>query len=80
MGKFRTMTWEEVQRMMELAESEYRPKEIAELEARIEGETKAAKLRASVTGEIDKAKVQEIVSMKFKLDALYTAWVEGKIS
>jgi len=80
MGNFRAMTWEEAQRMMRLAEIEYRPKEIVELKARIEGETRAAELRASVTREIDEEKVREIVRMQFELDGLYSRWVAGEIS
>lgn len=80
MSGFRIMTPKEVQKMTKLAESEYRPKEILELQARIDGETRAAELRASAIGEIDEAKVQEIVGMKFELDALYTAWIDGTIS
>lgn len=75
----RILSPEAAMRMMELAENQYRPTQIVALKAEIEGETRAAELNASVTGMIDHARVQKIVTMKLKLDYLYGAWAEGKI-
>lgn len=58
----------------------YRPKEIVELKKEIESETRAAELNASVTEKIDEEQIRKIVEMKLRLDSLYTAWAEGKIS
>lgn len=64
---------------LELAKSSYRPKEIVELKEEIDAETRVAELNASVTGNIDLARVLKIVKMKLRLDALYADWAEGKI-
>ena len=66
-------------RASELAERPYRPRPIVELRERIEAETRAAELKASITGEIDQTKIQQIVAMKIELDDLYGAWVLGQL-
>lgn len=75
----RFATPEEVQRMFELAERPYRPKQIVELKEKIEGETRALELNVSVTGAIDQERVQRIVGMKLELDRLYGLWTTGEI-
>ncbi|QQS15582.1 MAG: hypothetical protein IPK84_04410 [Candidatus Moraniibacteriota bacterium] len=71
---------EEVQKVCELAQSSYRPKEIVGLKNQIEGEIHAAELNYSVTGVIDHERIQRIVSMKLELDGLYVKWARGIIS
>lgn len=67
--------------LMNLAESKTQPpKVILDLKAEIEGKTRVAELRATVTGEVDENLVQEIVGMKLRLDGLYGDWAEGKLS
>jgi hypothetical protein len=66
-------------RMLDLAQRPYRPKEIQDLAAAIESETRVAELRLSVTGDIDEDHIKKIVEMKLRLDILYTAWAEGEI-
>lgn len=67
-------------KLMELSQSSYRPKEIVELKQKIESETRAAEVNASITGTIDNERIRAIVSMKFELDSLYCRWAEGEIS
>lgn len=55
------------------------PQEIRELKKEIEGRTRAAEVRMSVTGQIDEDEVAAIVQLKRRLDGLYAAWAEGKI-
>lgn len=69
----------EVARMMELADKPYRPPQIIELKEKIENETKAAELRASITGVIDEESVQRIVAMRLELDVLYGKWTIGEL-
>jgi hypothetical protein len=76
---FRTLSPLEVTRMMELADKPYRPAVIIELKYRIENETKAAELKASITGVIDPEDVQRIVAMKLELDVLYGKWTVGEL-
>ncbi len=68
-----------VKRLMALAGQSYRPKQILELKALIDAETKAMELHYSISEEIDKNQVDKIVEMKLQLDCLYGAWAEGKI-
>lgn len=79
MPKVEFMSPEQVERMMKLAESPYRPPQILALKAEIESETRAAELRASVTGIIDDDDVNKIVGMRLQLDGLYSAWTRGEI-
>lgn len=76
---FRRVTPLEFARMQELASKPYRPPQIVQLKERIENETKAAELRASITGEIDPETVQRIVAMRLELDLLYDEWTTGEI-
>lgn len=69
----------EVAHAMELAQSNYRPVVILNLKAEIEGDTRVAELRASVTGVVDEAAVVAIVEKRLQLDVLYGAWAEGKL-
>jgi hypothetical protein len=78
--KILALTPAEFDRMTKLAQSSYRPKEILEQQRLIEAETKAAELKASITGEIDDRKIEEIVKMKIHLDVLYSQWIKGEIS
>lgn len=71
---------EAAMKLLELASSSYRPKEITELQDKIDGEIRAAQLAADITGSIDDKRIQMIAEMKFQLDALYVDWAEGKIS
>lgn len=75
----RVLSPEAVVRMTELAKSNYRPKAIADLKAEIDGDTRAAALRLSVTRVVDRATIAAIVQKKLQLDALYAAWAEGEI-
>ena len=65
--------------MMDLAEKPFRPPQIMELKAEIEGRTRALELRETVTGEIDDVEIQNIVGLKLKLDELYGLWTIGKL-
>ncbi len=67
------------QKLMELADNPYRPPEYLALKERIEAETRVVELRASITGEVDDAKIAEIVQMKFELDSLAARWAEGDL-
>ena len=67
-------------RLLDLAQRAYRPKEIQELAATIEGETRVAELRFSTTGVVDEERIKKIVEMKLRLDILYASWAEGEIS
>ena len=75
----RFLTLEETNRALELATGTYRPREILDLQEAIAAETRAAELNSSVTGEIDGQRVSKILQMKFQLDRLYAAWVDGQI-
>lgn len=66
-------------RLQSLASGSYRPREIRELKAKIEAETRAAEVNAISTGQVDRERVQKIVKMKLELDGLYCAWIEGKL-
>lgn len=69
----------EVAHTMELAQSNYRPAAILNLKAEIEGDTRVVELRATVMGVVDEAAVVAIVEKRLQLDALYGAWVTGKL-
>jgi hypothetical protein len=75
----RCMTTDEVDRMMGLASSPYRPPQIRILKEQIEGETKALELRESITGDINEEDVQRVVDMRLELDRLYTLWTLGQL-
>jgi hypothetical protein len=68
-------------RVMELAKSSYRPPEIVELNRQIEGKKRALMLRSSIAGaeKVSIEEIKEIVIMKLKLDLLYELWVRGKL-
>jgi hypothetical protein len=70
---------EATKRLLELAQSSYRPKAIVDLKEEIEGEIRAAELAQSMTGIVDEERIRRIVAMKLRLDGLYTDWAEGKI-
>ncbi len=53
------------------------PAEISSLRDEIEGRTRAAELRASVSG-VDLDQVREIVGLKLELDRRIGLWAEGK--
>ncbi len=76
----KSLSSEEVMRMIELTRNPYRPKEILKLKNEIESETRVAELRASIAKTIDCELVNKIVVMKIELDGLYVDWVKGKIS
>ena len=76
---FRSLTTLEVTRMMGLASKAYRPPQIIKLADEIEKETKAAEIKASITGVIDPLVSERIVEMKLRLDILYDDWTTGKI-
>ena len=69
-----------VLRLLELAEGPYRPPQIRDLEERIQGETRALELRATVTNSVNEDEVLKIVKMRLELDQLYAAWAAGEIS
>jgi len=75
----RVISIEGLERAMKQVELLYRPPQILELKERIDGEIRAAGVRASVTGVIDDAQVQQIVGLKLELDGLYGAWAEGEL-
>ncbi len=74
----RFLSPEAVENGIRLAKNPYRPKQILELKAQIETETKIAELQASV-GPTPEGLLHNIVSMKLQLDNLYGEWAEGKI-
>lgn len=74
------LSLEEVDRAIELTESHWRPREIQELQQKIEGKTRAMELNASVTGNVDLGLIEKIIYMRLELDALYCDWVKGKLS
>lgn len=74
------MSPEAVAKLIELRQrNAMLPREIRELKKEIEGRTRAAEVRMSVTGKIDENEVAAIVQLKLRLDGLYAAWAEGKI-
>lgn len=75
----RFLSPEAVLRALELSRSSYRPKEIIDLQREIEIEIRIAELHTSAAGSIDMIRVQKIVGMKLRLDALYADWAEGKL-
>lgn len=75
----RFMSPKGIERMMELAEHSYRPREILDLKRKIAGAREAAEAYARMTGVIDFAAIEEVVGMRRHLDRLYGAWVEGQI-
>ena len=76
---FRCMTAYEVNRMMALSSNPYWPPQIRALKERIEGETKALELRASITGTIDNGAVQKVVAMRLELDRSFDLWTLGQL-
>jgi len=58
----RFLSPEEVERMMKLAESSYRPKKILDLENKIEEERRVAEVRLASTGVIDEEYAYGIVN------------------
>lgn len=66
-------------RLLKLAKSCYRPREIRQLKKEIEEKTRCAQSRLEATGEIDDTTIHEIVNMKLALDGLYGAWAEGEL-
>lgn len=77
--EFRCLTPLEVGRMFELGDKPFRPPQIIEFKEKIENETKAAELKASINGVIDQEDVQRIVAMKIELDVLYGKWITGEL-
>lgn len=67
-----------VPRLFQLSQSSYRPKAILDLKTEIDGATRVAELRATVTGVVDHVEIERIIGMKLKLDSLYMDWTEGK--
>ena len=63
----------------ELAQGSYRPRQILELKAQIENETRALEVRVSAGGTVESAETAKIVQMKLRLDNLYALWAEGKL-
>lgn len=45
----------------------------------IAGATRAAELRAEITGEVDDDQVNEIVRMRIELDNLYGRWLKNEL-
>ncbi len=76
-GKF--LSPEAASRLMKLAQNPYRPPQIVKLREEIEGETRAAEVAVSVSGVIDRERVQKIVGMKLELDHLCCLWAKGEI-
>lgn len=66
--------------LMRLAEGRVPPPpQILELKEEIEGRTRAAELRLSITGEADEEEIVAIVQLKLRLDSLYGLWAEGRL-
>lgn len=74
------LSYQEVLRARELAKNSYRPKEVLDLQKEIEGKTRVAELRFSVSGVMDKDLISEIVQMKLHLNGLYCKWIRGELS
>lgn len=64
-----------IERAFDLAKNSYRPPEILELEAQIEGEIRALEIRESTGGKIEEADVARVVQMKLRRDRLYADWL-----
>ncbi len=64
-----------IERALDLARSPYRPPEILELEAQIEGEIRALEIRESLGGRIEEADIAKVVQMKLRRDKLYADWL-----
>ncbi len=77
--RFRTLSPEAVNNLLELAGYAYRPREIRELQKEIAGDTRAAAFRLENGGEMDPSNLNDIVEKKLDLDALCGQWAEGKI-
>ncbi len=76
----RFMEPEAVLNLMRLAESRTPPPpEITQLKEEIEGRTRVAEFKTSVTGQVDMEEVGAIVQLKLRLDGLYGLWAEGKL-
>lgn len=77
----RTLSPDEVRKMLEFGQKSYRPREIVEQQERIEATTRAleAKQDAGTLGPNDHAVILSVVDMKLELDRLYMDWVNGKI-
>ncbi|GEM_PF-4155376 len=76
---FRKLSHEATLRVLELGKKKYRPPEIVALKEKIDAETRAAEITASITGTVDTSKIYEIVRLKVELDNLYARWAEGKL-
>ncbi len=76
----RVMSSDEFFRLVGLQLGKYRPKEIVDLNAEIEGETRALEVNAQITGVVGREWAGSIAQMKLRLDGLYMDWAEGRIS
>lgn len=75
----RIFTPEETRKAMAMAQSPYRPPEVAKLNEEIENLTKLAEFRLSVVGFMDEKIMeicQRVVFMKLEKDRLYAAWID----
>jgi len=75
----RVLSSRAIQRMEELVQSPYHPKQILELKEQIETSIRVVELKATTTGQLDLKEIQAIVEMKIKLDTLYCMWFEEEI-
>ncbi len=55
------------------------PPEITELKEEIENRIHLAEIKTSITGEVDKDEIMQIVALKLRLDTLYGKWCEGEL-
>lgn len=76
----RVLSPEATLRALELAQSSYRPRQIVELQERIDGDTRRLQLRLDCGQSVDDEDARAVVQMKLELDGLYADWAEGKIS
>ena len=80
MGKPDVLSPAEAEHAFELAQSDYRPREILEKKAEIDKKTSLVYMSYGHHPEADEVAVKELVRLRLQLDGLYAAWVRGEIS
>jgi hypothetical protein len=75
-----TLEGEGFSKAIELLKSEYRPKEILELQLEIQSDICTARQIREATGVQNFKLILSIIQKQRKLDALYEGWIAGTIS
>lgn len=75
-----TLQGEDFRKAIELMKSEYRPKEILDLQDEIQSDISEAQQSKETTGIQNFKLIVSIIKKQRKLDALYEKWIDGTIS